>query len=221
VRGCAAALGAEDMRRVAAGLNTMANVRAQQVRAGGWQWLGGSGLVRKSRLMRFEWYQIQCGSGRIETVGEKKSGSCSGWGGSGLVRKSRLMRFEWYQIQCGSGRIETVGERKSGSCSGWGGSGLMRKSRLMRFEWYQIQCGSGRIETVGEKKVAVAVGGSGLIRKRILMRFEWCKIHRGSGSGWGGSGAGGYLPSDLRGMFWLLYLDFLYLFSCPDSKQTR
>jgi hypothetical protein len=36
------------------------------VSAGGeWQWRSGSGGVGKRRSGRFEWYQIECGSGSI------------------------------------------------------------------------------------------------------------------------------------------------------------
>jgi hypothetical protein len=37
-------------------------------RAKEWQWLGGSGTVGKRRSVRFEWYQIQGGSGSIGGV---------------------------------------------------------------------------------------------------------------------------------------------------------
>jgi hypothetical protein len=34
-------------------------------RGGEWQWLAGSGVIRKRRLRRFEWYRLGCGSGSI------------------------------------------------------------------------------------------------------------------------------------------------------------
>jgi hypothetical protein len=32
---------------------------------GEWQWLGGSGFIRKRRSVRFEWWWFECGSGSI------------------------------------------------------------------------------------------------------------------------------------------------------------
>jgi hypothetical protein len=34
-------------------------------RNGEWRWLGGSGINRKRRSVRFEWYKLECGSGSI------------------------------------------------------------------------------------------------------------------------------------------------------------
>jgi hypothetical protein len=51
--------------RARAGFQAWEKVRAACSRAGGWQWLGGSGVIRCSGARRFEWCNFQSGSGSI------------------------------------------------------------------------------------------------------------------------------------------------------------
>jgi hypothetical protein len=52
-----------------------ARVRLRLWRGNGWQWLRGSGVIRKRGSGRFEWYRLERGSGSIGRVLIKKEKS--------------------------------------------------------------------------------------------------------------------------------------------------
>jgi hypothetical protein len=110
---------------------------------GEWQWLGGSGINRRGRSMRFEWYRLESGSGSI-----------------GRVTRDITTTFQFCSKKQNWGYCLLV------AVAGWHGewqwhigSGTNRQTRSARFEWYQLEHGSGSIDTA----MTVSTGGSGCV----------------------------------------------------------